>query len=202
MEDKNIEDRNLEDKGMEGNPLSKKELRRLVRQLKARHTNEELVALSRPIVEAVLEDPRFQKAETVLLYHSLPDEVYTPDLIAAALRQGKRVLLPVVISQTEMEIREYLPTTEMCLSDDFHILEPQGRAFTDYASIGCAVIPGMAFDAQGHRLGRGRGYYDRFLSQAESIYKLGICFPFQHLEAVPSESTDVRMDRVECGERA
>lgn len=98
-----------------------------------------------------------------------------------------------------MEIREYLPTTEMALSDDFHILEPQGAAFTDYASVDCAIIPGMAFDAQGHRLGRGRGYYDRFLAQAADVYKLGLCFPFQLVEAVPCEATDVAMDRVECG---
>lgn len=153
-----MEDQNIEGKNRETSALSKKSLRQHIRQRKARHTDEELVALSQPIVEAVLADPRFQEAQTVLLYHSLPDEVYTPGLIAAALRMGKRVLLPVVISRTEMEIREYLPTTEMALSDDFHILEPQGAAFTDYASVDCAIIPGMAFDAQGHRLGRGRGY--------------------------------------------
>ena len=149
-----MEDQNIEGKDRETSALSKKSLRQHIRQRKARHTDEELVALSQPIVEAVLADPRFQEAQTVLLYHSLPDEVYTPGLIAAALRMGKRVLLPVVISRTEMEIREYLPTTEMALSDDFHILEPQGAAFTDYASVDCAIIPGMAFDAQGHRLGR------------------------------------------------
>lgn len=134
---KSMEDQNIEGKDRETSALSKKSLRQHIRQRKARHTDEELVALSQPIVEAVLADPRFQEAQTVLLYHSLPDEVYTPDLIAAALRMGKRVLLPVVISRTEMEIREYLPTTEMALSDDFHILEPQGAAFTDYASVDC-----------------------------------------------------------------
>ena len=172
-----MEDQNIEGKDRETSALSKKSLRQHIRQRKARHTDEELVALSQPIVEAVLADPRFQEAQTVLLYHSLPDEVYTPGLIAAALRMGKRVLL----------------------SDDFHILEPQGAAFTDYASVDCAIIPGMAFDAQGHRLGRGRGYYDRFLAQAADVYKLGLCFPFQLVEAVPCEATDVAMDRVECG---
>lgn len=177
-----MEDQNIEGKDRETSTLSKKSLRQHIRQRKARHTDEELVALSQPIVEAVLADPRFQEAQTVLLYHSLPDEVYTPGLIAAALRMGKRVLLPVVISRTEMEIREYLPTTEMALSDDFHILEPQGAAFTDYASVDCAIIPGMAFDAQ-----------------AADVYKVGLCFPFQLVEAVPCEATDVAMDRVECG---
>ncbi len=182
-----MEDQNIEGKDRETSALSKKSLRQHIRQRKARHTDEELVALSQPIVEAVQADPRFQEAQTVLLYHSLPDEVYTPGLIAAALRMGKRVLLPVVISRTEMEIREYLPTTEMALSDDFHILEPQGAAFTDYASVDCAIIPGMAFDAQGHRLGRGRGYYDRFLAQAADVYKVGLCSPSSWSRPCPAK---------------
>lgn len=68
-----MEDQNIEGKDRETSALSKKSLRQHIRQRKARHTDEELVALSQPIVEAVLADPRFQKAQTVLLYHSLPD---------------------------------------------------------------------------------------------------------------------------------
>lgn len=184
---------------MDNNSMTKKELRKMIRQRKAQYSNEELVELSRPIIEAVLADHHFANANTVLLYHSLDDEVYTPELITIALKMGKRVLLPVVISKTEMEIREYLPTTTLELSEDFHILEPQGEAFTDYDTIDCAIIPGMAFDAEGHRLGRGRGYYDRFLSQADKVYKLGICFPFQLLDNVPCEATDVPMNQVMCG---
>ena len=59
-----------------------------------------------------------------------------------------------------------------------------------------AIVPAMAFDKQGHRLGRGKGYYDRFLSRIPNIYKIGVCFPFQMLESIPSESTDVVMDEV------
>ena len=184
---------------MENSPKTKKELRKMIRQRKAQHSNEELIELSKPVIEAVLADHHFVNANTVLLYHSLDDEVYTPKLITTALKMGKRVLLPVVISKTEMEIREYLPTTTLELSEDFHILEPKGNAFTDYGSIGCAIIPVMAFDAEGHRLGRGRGYYDRFLSQTENVFKLGICFPFQLLDNVPCEATDVLMNRVVCG---
>ena len=185
---------------MENSSITKKELRQMIRKRKALYSDEKLVELSKPIVKAVLADPRFTNAHTVLLYHSLPDEVYTPELITTALKMGKRVLLPVVISKTEMEIREYLPTTTLERSEDFHILEPEGKAFTDFASIDCAIIPGMAFDAKGNRLGRGRGYYDRFLSQAQKVYKIGICFPFQLLDYIPCEATDVEMNRVECGQ--
>ena len=76
-------------------------------------------------------------------------------------------------------------------------MEPTGRSFTDYASIDLAVIPGMAFDTSGNRLGRGKGYYDRFLSLLPPyIYKIGVCFDFQKFNEIPSEATDVTMDLI------
>lgn len=78
----------------------------------------------------------------------------------------------------------------------FHILEPTGTAFTDYDSIEIAVVPGMSFDAEGHRLGRGKGYYDRFLPRIPRAYKIGICFDFQKTPHVPTDAHDVPMDEV------
>ena len=76
-------------------------------------------------------------------------------------------------------------------------MEPTGRSFTDYASIDLAVIPGMAFDTSGNRLGRGKGYYDRFLSLLPPyIYKIGVCFGFQMFDSIPSDTTDIRMNEV------
>ena len=83
-------------------------------------------------------------------------------------------------------------------------MEPIGEPFTDYAQIDVCLVPGVAFDAAGHRLGRGRGYYDRFLSKlyspshfpALSPLKIGVCFPFQRVAEVPSEPHDILMDEV------
>jgi 5-formyltetrahydrofolate cyclo-ligase len=78
-------------------------------------------------------------------------------------------------------------------------LEPIGEPFTDYASIDVAIIPGMAFDNKGHRLGRGKGYYDRFLSQLTSkTKKIGLCFPWQLVDVVPTDKNDISMDCVIC----
>jgi len=75
--------------------------------------------------------------------------------------------------------------------------EPSGELFTDFDRITLAIIPGMAFDHQGNRLGRGKGYYDRLLPQLSHAYKLGLCFPFQLLtEEIPHEPHDCRMDEV------
>lgn len=142
--------------------------------------------------------PRYRAARTVLLYHSLPDEVATHQLIAESCR-AKTILLPAVVGEGRMLLRVYRGEGEMT-EGAFHIAEPTTPPFTDYGKIDIAVVPGMAFDAEGHRLGRGKGFYDRFLSQPafRHIYKLGICFPFQFLPHIPTDEYDIAMDEVLC----
>jgi 5-formyltetrahydrofolate cyclo-ligase len=79
-------------------------------------------------------------------------------------------------------------------------MEPIGEVFPEsrYDEITLALIPGMAFDAEGHRLGRGKGYYDRLLPRLSRAYKMGVCFPFQMVDAVPSEPHDQKVDEVCC----
>ena len=80
----------------------------------------------------------------------------------------------------------------------FHIDAPQGPAFLDFSSIDLIVVPGVAFTLDGSRLGRGGGYYDRFLSRPEIQHAatIGICFPCQLLDRLPVEPHDVRMDHI------
>ena len=94
----------------------------------------------------------------------------------------------------DLELRIYTGPENMSICSVYGIEEPTGEAFTDYAAIDFIVVPGVAFDAKGNRLGRGKGYYDRLLPRIPSAYKAGICFPFQLVEEVPAESFDVRMD--------
>ncbi len=135
------------------------------------------------------------EAQTVMLYCSLPDEVDTHGLIDTLYGEGKTVVLPVVTGESEMELRVYHGADSL-RRGAFDILEPVGERFTDYESIDLAVIPGMAFDDSGHRLGRGKGYYDRFLVNLPHCYKIGMCFDFQRVEHVPCESTDIAVDEV------
>lgn len=139
----------------------------------------------------------FRSAHTVLLYSSLPDEPDTRALIRRAAAAGKRVLLPVVTGETTMELREYSGEGNM-RRGAFGISEPQGEPFADYAQIDLAVIPGVAFDAQGNRLGRGRGYYDRLLAKLKAlrVATVGVCFDFQKLTSVPAEPHDIKVDGI------
>ena len=158
-------------------------------------TQQELEAMSQPIMQALLADKAVAEARTILMYYSLPDEVDTHDAVNELVRRGKTVLLPRVIDGENMEIRIYEKPEDL-QEGSYGIMEPTGKPFTDYAVIDVAVVPGMAFDGSGRRLGRGKGYYDRFLPKAVNACKIGVCFGFQKLEAVPADGNDVRMDRI------
>lgn len=138
----------------------------------------------------------FRAAHTVLLYSSLPDEVDTHTFIRR-WEGYKRILLPVVVSDSELELRVYTGSGNM-RRGAFNIDEPAGAAFTDYGSIDLAVIPGVAFDRHGNRLGRGRGYYDRLLARLglAGVPTIGVCFDFQKLDAIPAETHDIAVGEV------
>ncbi|MDD6895868.1 MAG: 5-formyltetrahydrofolate cyclo-ligase [Prevotellaceae bacterium] len=174
--------------------LTKQELRKIVRERKREFTRQQLEELSLAVVSRIMAEPHFAAAKTVMLYCSLPDEIDTHRLLQHI--NDKTILLPKVTGDTTMELRRYEGQHDL-EEGAFHIMEPRGKIFTDFASIDVAVVPGMAFDRQGNRLGRGKGYYDRFLSALPArIYKIGVCFDFQKFDSIPAEPTDVRMDIV------
>lgn len=182
--------------------MDKKELRRTIRESKRHFDREALDEMSFAVISRLTAHPRFAAARTVMLYHSLPDEVDTCRLLAelpltSADFSGKTILLPRVTGETDMELRVYTGPDDTTRGA-FGIMEPSGALFTDYSQITLAVVPGMAFDSRGHRLGRGKGYYDRFLPLLPQAYKIGVCFPFQLVDTVPTEPTDVVMDEVVC----
>ncbi len=175
--------------------MSKQELRQLIRQRKRQFSQQKLEELSLDITARLLAHERVKAAKTILLYYSLDDEVNTHALIDTLYGQGKTLMLPEVKDDNSMVLRIYQGTTSMRCGA-FGILESTGELFDDYEDIDIAVIPGMAFDANGHRLGRGKGYYDRFLILLPHCYKIGMCFDFQRVDYVPTESTDISVDEI------
>lgn len=173
--------------------MHKDELRQQIRQAKRQFSQQQLTELSLSVLDRLRS--LLAAAQTVLLYYPLPDEVDVRPLISELAGQGRTVLLPRVTGDTTMELRRYSGEADLC-QGAFGIMEPVGDVFTDYSQIDVAVVPAMAYDAQGHRLGRGRGYYDRFLAAVPHIYKIGVCFDFQKIDCVPVEATDVSVDWV------
>jgi 5-formyltetrahydrofolate cyclo-ligase len=138
---------------------------------------------------------RFMAAQTIMLYSALPDEPATLPLLNVLRAEGRTVLLPRVTSDSEMELRHYSGSADL-EQGAFGIMEPTGAIFTDYKKIEVVVVPGMAFDEAGHRLGRGKGYYDRFLSLVPEAYKIGVCLPSHLVDHVPTDDHDILMDTV------
>jgi 5-formyltetrahydrofolate cyclo-ligase len=174
--------------------MDKKELRKYIRGLKREHEASELDALSTEICRKLMVHPKVQDAHVVMAYCSLPDEVNTHELLDRLLAEGKQVLLPRVIGDGLMELRIYTGPKDLA-EGAFHIMEPTGEPFTDIDSIDVALVPGMSFDKSGNRLGRGKGFYDRFLRHAH-LYKIGVCFGFQMVDRVPTGPFDVPVDEV------
>lgn len=170
-------------------------MRQFVRQMKRQQTAARLGEMSAGVLGKVRVNPYVVKAQTILLYYSLDDEVDTHQFVEELARQGKTVLLPVVMSDADLELRRYRGPKDL-RSGFFDIMEPVGETFHDYDKIEVAVVPGMAFDRRGNRLGRGKGYYDRLLAQLPDAYKIGVCFPFQLVPGVPAAEHDIPMDEV------
>ncbi|MCI1246369.1 MAG: 5-formyltetrahydrofolate cyclo-ligase [Prevotella sp.] len=175
--------------------LDKRQLRQWIREQKKLSDPLQRERQSEAISQTVLHHPHVRTAKVILLYKALPDEVETQMLLDQLEEEGKTVLLPVVIGPDKLELRLYEGIGKM-REGTYNIQEPVGKAFLNLAQIDTAVVPGMAFDYTGNRLGRGRGYYDRLLRQMPNCYKIGICFDFQKLPQIPIDPNDVRMDEV------
>lgn len=178
--------------------MNKSELRKEIRNRKRQFTQAQLGELSFSVISQLQDHQKVRDAHTLLLYYSLPDEVNTHEWIDKLVKEGKTVLLPVVTDKKNMILREYTGKHDL-YEGNYHIMEPIGKLFPEerYREIEVGIIPGMSFDEAGDRLGRGKGYYDRFLRKTDfNLYKIGICFGFQKEKKIPSESHDITMDEV------
>ena len=170
---------------------SKQDIRKMLRQKGATGSSAEASV----IINRLRVHPRIVLARTLLIYSSLPDEVPTQELLDELVNEGKTVLLPHVVSATDMQLRYYTGAVDLG-KGAYGIMEPIGKSFTNYQQIDVAIVPGMAFDKQGHRLGRGKGYYDRFLPLLPNTYKIGVCYPSRLLDEIPFDEHDIMMDEV------
>ena len=175
--------------------MYKEDLRRQIRQIKRQFTPMQLEELSLPMARL---KPKLAQADAVFAYYSLPDEVCTHQLIDSLVADGKTVYLPKVIGDETMTWFPYHSAQDL-KEGAFHIMEPAGvtKESPLCYNLCCTIlVPGVAFDVAGRRLGRGRGYYDRFLASHPELYKIGVCFDFQKVPEVPSDEYDILVDEV------
>jgi 5-formyltetrahydrofolate cyclo-ligase len=148
------------------------------------------------IFKNILNSELIKDAKVVALYASLPDEVSTADIITS-LHSQKEILLPRVAGD-EMDFYRYNPA-EMSIGA-FGISEPQAHDAVAPSDIDVIIVPGVAFTKNGKRCGRGKGYYDKYLSrEGFRATKIGVCFAEQIAEDILSEPHDIIMDSVIFG---
>jgi 5-formyltetrahydrofolate cyclo-ligase len=135
----------------------------------------------------------FKNARVILLYWSMDDEVHTHAFIEKWSKH-KTILLPVVDGE-HLRLKQFLGKDNMQAGELMAIPEPTGPDFDKPTSIDLIIVPGVAFDKQKYRMGRGRGFYDRLLAQTKAL-KIGICFNFQLVDSIPKEAHDIPMDAV------
>lgn len=170
--------------------MTKQEIRSAVKDSLRRKPESVRTAQSLSVCRAVASSRVWQDARNVMLYMPLGDEV---DLRCLLDTPGKTFYVPRVCGD-DIQVCRYGGAAGMS-AGSFGILEPEGEALTDISCLDLILVPGVAFTMDGGRLGRGRGYYDRFLAGCRCP-SFGIAFPEQILEELPLEKHDIRLSGV------
>ena len=176
--------------------LTKKELRTRLKANLAALSPEQIHSRSIQACDLLVAQPEYAGAETIMVFLSLHSEISTTPLVLRAWQDGKRVLAPRV----SWEQRRMLPVEIRSLTEDIEetrwsLRQPAQGDPVPLSMIDMVTVPGLGFDTRGHRLGRGRGFYDRFLSNPNftgTICALG--FEEQTVDFIPEDSHDIKVD--------
>lgn len=184
---------------------TKSELRREYTQMREAMDQRDVERLSEKIIDTILKLPVFRKAETVMVYLNFKNEVDSLKMIEESFKAGKKVVIPYCVKETmeiipaelndiEKEITKgkngYLQTKKECVKP------------IPVEDIDLVIVPGIAFDKRCYRLGFGAGYYDRFLRKLNfEKPTIGVCYDFQIIHSIPTESHDVPLDFIITEER-
>lgn len=171
----------------------KKALRKQVKQLKANLTNEYKKEQSSIIFKHIETLDVFKNSQNILLYWSLDDEVSTHDFVNK-WSEKKTIFLPVIDGET-LKIVRFIDQKQLIKETKFGVCEPCGEQLIDTNKLDLIIVPGVAFDINNNRMGRGRAFYDKLLKTTPAL-KIGICFPCQLFPQVPFDDNDIKMNIV------
>lgn len=177
---------------------TKREIRKKIIHERDLLTYNEVMEKSQAIFQRLCSLSQYKRAKTVMAYMSYRNEVSTPGFLAKVIEDGKRVVLPKV-SGMALKIYEIHDIEKDIVPGFKGIPEPLGEPENrvDPAEIDLAVIPGVVFDLQKHRIGYGGGFYDRFIpSLRQDCLKAGVAFQMQLVSGIQAESFDVPVDIV------
>ena len=174
--------------------MNKQELRRAIRERKRAMTEEEIVERSNALAEKFYNSPAYQAASTIYGYLPYNQEVRTIPMLQRALDDGKRVAVPKVYGDEMRFI--YLEDLTQVAKGYAGIPEPIADAPVAEDCGALVLMPGLAFDPQGHRIGYGGGFYDKFLAKEPHHPTLALCYEFQMQAHLDTEEFDIPVDTV------
>jgi 5-formyltetrahydrofolate cyclo-ligase len=152
---------------------------------------EGIARLSRRVQESVTGSKEFKSAKVVGAYYAFGSEVKTDLILEKARALGKKVALPSV--EVESLTFYELSSGKYLVKGRFGIMEPLPYGPVDKMEL--LIVPGIAFDKKGYRLGYGKGYYDKFLAR-QGVFSIGLGYSFQLLEGLPRGTHDRRLDAI------
>ena len=174
--------------------MDKKALRKQIREKKRAMTPREIETASEKLGELFLASEEYRQAKTIYGYLPYNQEVRTTSMLAKALADGKRVAVPKVYGD-EMKFI-YLTDLSQVEIGYAGIPEPVEDEPVGDDPTALVLMPGMAFDKEGHRIGYGGGFYDKFLALEPNHPTIALCYAFQMVEHLETEEFDVPVDRV------
>ena len=175
--------------------MDKTELRRMIRAKKRAMTPEEIEQRSAALARLFLASQPYKDAKTIYGYLPYNQEVRTTSMLAQALRDGKRVAVPKCYENREMKFI-YLEDLSQVAPGYSCIPEPIFDEPVAHDETALVLMPGLAFDPQGHRIGCGGGFYDTFLAKEPNHPTLALCYEFQMLPHLDTEEHDFPVDTV------
>lgn len=174
--------------------MDKKELRRAIREKKRAMTEDEIENRSAKLAQLLYASDAYRNAQTIYGYLPYNQEVRTVPMLEQALRDGKRVAVPKVFGD-EMKFL-YLEDLTKVAKGYAGIPEPIADEPEARDNSALVLMPGLAFDPQGHRIGYGGGFYDKFLAAEPNHPTLALCYDFQLLPELETEEHDIPVDTV------
>ncbi len=154
---------------------------------------------SEKIIQRLMKAPFFKAARHIMVYVALEDEVRTQELILKSLAQKKNVYIPYADRRRKkIKIYPIRHWPKDVKPGSYGILEPRTarKRPAKISRLDLIVVPGMGFDRRGGRLGRGGGYFDRFLAKTKRIRKVGLAFREQMVSKIPMTGHDIKIRRV------
>lgn len=174
--------------------MDKKELRRMIREKKRAMTATEIETASARLAELFYQTQQYKDASVIYGYLPYNQEVRTVPILEQALREGKRIAVPKIYGDTMRFI--YLEDLSKVEKGCSGIPEPVADGPVAEDPNALVLMPGLAFDAKGNRMGYGGGFYDKFLAREPNHPTVALCYSFQMVDTIPSEEYDIPVDCV------